>query len=100
LRENDTVIIEALKKVMFNVVKLLLRDSSPKNETNIDETNEIEIKKQLDDLVSFETKIANMTTPLSKRREESQMYNNLTMGGLNEIADFLDWTSYFQDAFK
>ena len=100
LRENDTVIIEALKKVMFNVVKLLLRDSSPKNETNIDETNEIEIKKQIDDLVSFETKIANMTTPLSKRREESQMYNNLTMGGLNEIADFLDWTSYFQDAFK
>ena len=84
---------------MYNVVKLLLRDSSPKNETNIDETNEIEIKKQIDDLVNFETKIANMTTPLSKRREESQMYNNMTMGGLNEIADFLNWTSYFQDAF-
>jgi hypothetical protein len=51
LRENDTVIVEALKKVMFNVVKLLLRDSNPKNETNIDEANEIEIKKQIDDLV-------------------------------------------------
>ena len=51
LRENDTVIVEALKKVMFNVVKLLLRDSSLKNETNIEEANEIEIKKQIDDLV-------------------------------------------------
>ena len=46
--------------------------------------------------VNFETKIANMTTPLSKRREESQMYNNMTMVDLNEIADFLNWTSYFE----
>ena len=53
LRENDTVIVEALKKVMYNVVKLLLRDSNPKNETNIEEANEIEIKKQIDDLVRF-----------------------------------------------
>ena len=54
LRENDTIIVEALKKVIFNVVKLLLRDSSPKNETSLDETNEIEIKKQIDDMIEFE----------------------------------------------
>ena len=100
LRENDTVIVEALKKVIFNVVKLLLRDSNPKNETNLDETNEAEIKKQIDDMIEFETRIANMTTPLSKRREESTMYTNITIATLNEVADFLNWTSYFEDAFR
>ena len=100
LRENDTVIVEALKKVIFNVVKLLLRDSNPKNETNLDETNEREIKKQIDDMIEFETQIANLTTPLSKRREESTMYNNITIATLNDVADFLNWTSYFEDAFR
>ena len=65
----------------------------------INSEREIHIKKQIHDLVAFETAIAKITKTPAERRQDSKTYHNSTLNQLNEIADFLRWTAYFNDAF-
>ncbi len=51
MRDNNSAIVEGFKKTIYNIAVLLIRDWKPKNESVIPESDEIEIKKQIDDLI-------------------------------------------------
>ena len=57
------------------------------------------IKKQIQELVDFETEIAKITKSQAERRQDSKTYRNTSLSKLNEKADFLDWKAYFNRAF-
>ena len=57
------------------------------------------IKKQIQQLVDFETEIAKITKSQAERRQDSKTYRNTSLSKLNEKADFLDWKAYFNRAF-
>ena len=57
------------------------------------------IKEQIDEIVEFEKEIANITKSSAERRQDSKTYRNTTLTELNEKADFLNWTEYFNAAF-
>ena len=50
-------------------------------------------------MIAFETAIAKITKTPTERRQDSKTYHNSTLSQLNEKADFLKWTDYFNDAF-
>lgn len=99
LKENDTSVTDAFKNVALRLVKLLVKDDTDTGEVLITDDRLAKIKEQIDDVVQFETRLANFTVPAAKRREDSQLYRKLTLSQLNLLADFMDWTTYFANAF-
>ena len=67
--------------------------------TQIDLERESHIKQQIEELVGFEKEIANITKTPAERRQDTKTYRNSTLTQLNENANFLNWTQYFNDAF-
>lgn len=91
--------MDALKKVMFRLVKLLIKDNTEELDVSINEEWQTRINDQITDIIEFETKLANITVPAGKRREDSGLYHRKTLGQLNDEVPFLNWTAYFSDAF-
>ncbi|XP_014223619.1 endothelin-converting enzyme homolog isoform X2 [Trichogramma pretiosum] len=55
-------------------------------------------RKKMQNIIDFETKIAEITTPQEERRDEEKMYNLMTLQELQEKAPFFSWLKYFQNA--
>ena len=100
LKPNYTQIVEALKKVMVRVVKLLIVDDTEGSQIMIDSDWISRIRTNIEEVLDFEKKLANITIPPDKRREGSGMYHKMTIQELNEEFAFFNWTSYFQNAFS
>ncbi len=101
LNENDTKIVTALKTLMYRLIKLLIADDTQDMEpVMLDQGWNDRIRDEIDRIVEFETKLANITIPdVQKRGEEMGLPNRKTLHDLNVAYDFLNWTSYFQNAF-
>jgi membrane metallo-endopeptidase-like protein 1 len=57
-------------------------------------------KRQMQEVIDFETRIAEITIPNEERRDEESLYNLMTLTELQEIAPFINWQSHFEDAFR
>ncbi|XP_058803973.1 endothelin-converting enzyme homolog isoform X2 [Phymastichus coffea] len=55
-------------------------------------------RKQMQDIIDFETKIAEITIPQEERRDEEKLYNLVTITELQKAAPFISWIDYFQNA--
>lgn len=49
-------------------------------------------KKQMQDVVDFETKLAQIMTPLEERRDEEKLYNLMSLSELQRKAPFVSDT--------
>ncbi|XP_011301626.1 endothelin-converting enzyme 1 isoform X2 [Fopius arisanus] len=59
-----------------------------------------EAQRQMQAVIDFETRIAEITTPQEERRDEEKLYNPMTVGELQKLAPFMSWLDYFQNATK
>ena len=84
---------------MVRVVKLLIVDDTD-SQIMIDSDWIARIRTNIQEVLDFEKKLANITIPPDKRREGSGMYHKMTIQELNEEFAFFNWTSYFQNAFS
>lgn len=50
-------------------------------------------KRQMQDIIDFETKLAEITTPPEERRDEEKLYNLMTLSELQRTAPFVRLTS-------
>ncbi|XP_044763653.1 endothelin-converting enzyme homolog isoform X2 [Coccinella septempunctata] len=57
-------------------------------------------KQQMLEVIEFETRLANITTPSELRRDEEALYHQFTIADLQEKAGFLDWRKFFENAMK
>ncbi|XP_066598593.1 endothelin-converting enzyme homolog isoform X2 [Prorops nasuta] len=57
-------------------------------------------RKQMQDVIDFETKLAEITTPQEDRRDEEKLYNLMTLNSLQHKAPFMSWVDYFQNATR
>lgn len=62
--------------------------------------NKSEARAQMTKVIQFETDLANITTPSEDRRDEEGLYNPYTIRQWQKEAPFLNWTKFFNDAFK
>lgn len=62
--------------------------------------NKSEARAQMSKVIQFETDLANITTPSEDRRDEEGMYNPYTIRQWQKEVSFLNWTQFFNDAFK
>ncbi|KAL0859570.1 hypothetical protein ABMA27_010711 [Loxostege sticticalis] len=62
--------------------------------------NKSEARIQMSRVIQFETDLANITTPSEDRRDEEGLYNPYTIKQWQKEAPFLNWTMFFNDAFK
>ena len=56
-------------------------------------------RSQMEAVVEFETRIANITVPAEDRRDDERMYHRLSIGKLQRLAPAIDWLAYFRTAF-
>ncbi|XP_076641509.1 M13 family metallopeptidase neprilysin 3 isoform X3 [Halictus rubicundus] len=57
-------------------------------------------RRQMQEVIDFETRLAEIMTPLEDRRDEEKLYNLMTLNQLQEKAPFLSWVTYFQNATR
>ncbi|GIY38903.1 endothelin-converting enzyme homolog [Caerostris darwini] len=57
-------------------------------------------REQMEDVIEFETKLANITIPADERRDDEQLYHKTNISELQELAPVIDWSQYFNSAFK
>lgn len=50
---------------------------------------ETETRRQMQQVIEFETKLAEITTPQEDRRDEEKLYNLMTVGELQKLAPFV-----------
>lgn len=62
--------------------------------------NENVTRKQMQDIIDFETNIAEITVPNEDRRDEESLYNLMTLTELQDLAPFINWREHFEDAFR
>ncbi|XP_063542862.1 endothelin-converting enzyme homolog isoform X1 [Cydia strobilella] len=62
--------------------------------------NETKAKEQMSKVIEFETALAGITTPSEDRRDEEGLYNPFTLKQWQKEANFLNWTAFFNDAFR
>lgn len=62
--------------------------------------NKTEARAQMNRVILFETELANITTPSEDRRDEEGLYNPYTIETWQKQAPFLNWSMFFNDAFK
>lgn len=61
---------------------------------------EADAKIQMTAIIDFETKLAKITIPADKRRDDEVLYHSMTMVQLQDLAPFMDWRGLFEDAFR
>ncbi|XP_030755230.1 endothelin-converting enzyme homolog isoform X3 [Sitophilus oryzae] len=57
-------------------------------------------RSQMESVLEFETRLANITTPSDLRRDEESLYHLTTLAELQEKSDFIDWRQFFENAMK
>lgn len=57
-------------------------------------------RKQMQEIIDFETRLAEITIPNEERRDEESLYNLMTLTQLQEDAPFINWREHFEDAFR
>ncbi|CAH2060687.1 unnamed protein product, partial [Iphiclides podalirius] len=62
--------------------------------------NKSEARAQMIKVIQFETELANITTPSEDRRDEEGLYNPYTLKQWQKEVPFLNWSNFFNDAFK
>lgn len=62
--------------------------------------NENETRRQMKEVIDFETMLAQITIPNEDRRDEESLYNLMTLTELQELAPFINWRDHFEDAFR
>lgn len=62
--------------------------------------NKQEARGQMEKVIKFETELANITTPSEDRRDEEVLYNPFTLREWQKVAPFMNWSMFFNDAFK
>ncbi|CAD7093917.1 unnamed protein product [Hermetia illucens] len=62
--------------------------------------NETDARRQMSDVIEFETKIAEVTVPAENRRDEEALYHPMALYELQAKAPFINWTAHFADAMK
>ncbi|XP_061189533.1 endothelin-converting enzyme homolog isoform X2 [Saccostrea echinata] len=81
LNESDRKVLNAYLDYMTKVGVLM------GGEENI-------TRKHMQDVIAFETELANITVPSEDRRDEEKIYHKITIPDLQEIAPFLNWTRF------
>ena len=95
---NDTPIVEAFRELIVEVTKLLVIDKEKIG--FVSREREDQIRRQAQGIVDFETKLANITIPSAKRRNEEDLYHNMTVGELEKTVTFLNWTNFLNNVFQ
>ncbi|XP_017767260.1 PREDICTED: endothelin-converting enzyme 1 isoform X2 [Eufriesea mexicana] len=54
-------------------------------------------RKQMQDVIEFETKLARIMTPQDKRLDKEKLYNAMSLDVLQRQAPFMSWVHYFQN---
>lgn len=62
--------------------------------------NENDTRLQMQSIIDFETKLAEITIPSEERRDEETLYNLYTLTDLQDLAPFINWRDHFEDAFR
>ncbi|KAB0791750.1 hypothetical protein PPYR_03550 [Photinus pyralis] len=62
--------------------------------------NPNDTQAQMQAVIDFETKLANITTPSELRRDEESLYHAMPISELQERAGFIDWKLFFENALK
>lgn len=62
--------------------------------------NENDTRKQMKEVIDFETRLAEITIPNEDRRDEESLYNLMTLTELQDLAPFINWRDHFEDAFR
>ncbi|XP_076756749.1 M13 family metallopeptidase neprilysin 3 isoform X2 [Xylocopa sonorina] len=55
-------------------------------------------RTQMQDVITFETKLAEIMTPPEDRRDKEKLYNLMPLSKLQTKAPFMSWVDYFQNA--
>lgn len=62
--------------------------------------NETEATLQMQGVIDFETKLAEITASPDERRDEELLYHPMTLKELQEKAPLIDWRAHFEDALR
>ncbi|CAG9770030.1 unnamed protein product [Ceutorhynchus assimilis] len=57
-------------------------------------------RMQMQAVIDFETRLANITTPSDQRRDEESLYHLMSLAELQEKSHFIDWRAFFENAMK
>lgn len=57
--------------------------------------SEASVKAQMQDVIDFEKRLANITVPAEERRDDERLYHKITVSELQDKAPLLNWTAYF-----
>ncbi|KAG8142234.1 putative Endothelin converting enzyme 1 protein [Naja naja] len=60
---------------------------------------EATIRPQMQEILDFETTLANITTPQEKLRDEEVIYHKMTAGELKDVAPAIDWMPLLKEFF-
>uniref|UniRef100_A0A8W8MSH3 Endothelin-converting enzyme 1 n=2 Tax=Magallana gigas TaxID=29159 RepID=A0A8W8MSH3_MAGGI len=82
LNESDKKVLNAYLDYMTTVGVLM---GGEKNAT----------RNLMQNVIAFETELANITVPSEERRDEEKIYQKISITDLQEIAPFLNWTRFF-----
>lgn len=96
-KTDDDPILSALLEYMVDITTLLYKDKK-----NVSEVNTIiqgDIRQQMEDILSFEKQVAEISSPASQQRDEERRYHSFNVEQLQNISDFLSWEGFFQKAF-
>lgn len=63
-------------------------------------TDENDTKRQMKEIIDFETRLAEITIPNEERRDEESLYNLMSLTDLEDLAPFISWRDHFEDAFR
>ncbi|KAG8569550.1 hypothetical protein GDO81_014456 [Engystomops pustulosus] len=56
-------------------------------------------RAQMEEVLDFETALANITIPQEKRRDEELIYHKITAGELKDLVPVVDWISFLRTVF-
>ncbi|KAK2526710.1 Ece1 [Columba livia] len=62
-------------------------------------TDEESTRQQMQQILDFETALANITIPQEKHRDEEVIYHKMTAGDLKELAPAVDWMPFLSTVF-
>ncbi|XP_003694821.1 endothelin-converting enzyme homolog isoform X1 [Apis florea] len=57
-------------------------------------------RKQMQDVIQFETKLARIMTSPENRRDKEKLYNLMSLNELQRKAPFMSWVDYFKNATR
>ncbi|XP_019628132.1 PREDICTED: endothelin-converting enzyme-like 1 [Branchiostoma belcheri] len=82
ISQESLKVVDAYRKLIARVVELLGADPASAQDS-------------AQDVVNFETKLAELTVPESERTNVNALYNNVRIHELKTIAPMIDWGSFF-----